>query len=430
MKDVLRELYAGCMPALDPGRATLAHVRVEDRTLVVDDRRVDLDPAARVLVVAIGKAAVPMARAALDLLPRRVDAVVVAPPGRDLDGPGVRVFHAAHPTPDAVSMAAAHAVLEVLDGCTRQDLVLFLLSGGGSALCEAPLDPGLTLDDMQAFHHGLVTSSLGIVETNTLRKHASAVKGGRLAVRAAPAQQVTLFVSDVPVAHPDAVASGPTMPDPTTRADCAALLANEDLRRRLPEPYVRALTASNLPETPKAKHPAFAAGSWHCLLDSRSVVEAVRARCVPLGWLVEVDTEHDEAPVADAAAAAVRRLRALKAAHPDRTVALVSSGELSCPVTGDGLGGRNQHFALHCALLIEGTSYHVLSAGTDGIDGNSPAAGAIADGTTAARARARGLDPRACLARCDAFTLFAALGDTLMTGPTGTNVRDLRVLVA
>lgn len=430
MKDILRELFAATLPALDPGRAVLARLRIEGSVLGIDERRIDLATCSRVRLVALGKAAVPMAKATLDVLARPVEGVVVAPPGLDLSAPGVRVFHAGHPTPDATSLVAAAAVLDLLAAGSPDDLVLFLLSGGGSALCEAPLRADIPLADVQAFHHLLVTSGLDVVGMNTLRKHASAVKGGRLAVRAAPAAQMTLYVSDVPIAHPEVVASGPTMPDATTDKDVADLLARDDLRRRLPASYRALLTASRAPKTPKSDDPAFARSSWHCLLDSRSAIEALRARCAPHGWLVEVDAGADEAPVADAATSALRQLRTLKAAHPQRTVAIVSGGELSCPVTGDGVGGRNQHFALHCAVQMEGLPYHVLSAGTDGVDGNSPAAGAIADGSTAARARARGLDPRACLQRCDSFTLFSALGDALVTGPTGTNVRDLRLLVA
>jgi len=429
MKDLLRELFAATLPALDPARAVRAHLRRDGRSLWADERRVDRSAGGSTRLVAIGKAAVPMTRAALEVLDGPTAAVVVAPPGLEVTAPGLRSFHAGHPVPDAESLRAAGAVRALLGGCGPHDLVLFLLSGGGSALCEAPL-VDLPLGDVRTFHGALVRSGLDIVAVNTLRKHASAVKGGRLAELAAPAAQVTLFVSDVPLAHPDAVASGPSMPDTSTCADCRRLLSRPDLSAALPRSYLDLLGSPGLPETPKPHDPAFAHSSWHRLLDSRSAVEAMLARCAPLGWLVEVDETSDDAPVAEAATHLLRRLGALKAAHRDRTVAVVSGGELSCPVSGDGIGGRNQHFALHCALQMEGTPWHVLSAGTDGIDGNSPAAGAIADGSTAVRARARGLDPRACLARCDSFTLFAALGDALVTGATGTNVRDLRLLVA
>lgn len=439
-QDTLREAFAAMLPALDPARAVRARLQVRDGALLIDERKLVPREFTRVRLIAIGKAALPMARATVEVLASAgfdlaLSGVAVAPHGNDGDAPQpLRTLRAGHPIPDAGSLRAADAVRDELAGCTARDLVLFLLSGGGSALCEAPLHEALlradtALADVQAFHRALVGSGLDIVAMNTLRKHASATKGGRLAQWAAPAAQATLFVSDVPAAHADAVASGPSMPDPTTRATCRALLVRGDLASRLPDSYRDLLASPRLPETPKAGDPAFARSSWHCLLDTGVALDALRQRLAQRGWQVEIDTSIDDAPVADAATYLLRRLRALKATHPARTVALLTGGELSCPLTGDGVGGRNQHFALLCAMQIEGEAITVLSAGTDGIDGNSPAAGAVADGSTCARAWARGLDPRRVLARCDSFTLFAALGDAVITQPTGTNVRDVRVLV-
>jgi len=423
----LRAVFAGILPALDPARAVREALRVGPGMLSVAGRTLPRD--GQVRLVAIGKAGSPMAQAALDALGTGVRGVVVVPHGTGVPGArdGIAVVHARHPLPDAGSRRAAAAVRAALEGCTARDVVLFLLSGGGSALCEAPLDPAIPLDDVAEFHRALVGSGLDIVAMNTLRKHASAVKGGRLARLAAPAAQATLLVSDVPTGRLDAVASGPTMPDPSTVADCRALLPR--VADRIPPSYVALLGSPDLPEIAKAHEPAFARASFHCLLDDATAVAAARDRCRASGWIVEVDARTDDAPVADAAEHLLARLAALHRAHPGRTVAVVAGGELSCPVRGGGIGGRNQHFALHCALQIEDEPVAVLSAGTDGIDGNSPAAGAVADGTTCRRARARGLDPRAVLAAFDSHALFAALGDAIVTGPTGTNVRDVRVLV-
>ncbi len=434
MKDMLRDAFAALLPALDPARAVRARLQVRDGTLSIDDRTLPLREFDRARVISIGKAALPLARATIEVLGGdahlALSGVAIAPHGSEGEAPPpMRTLRAGHPVPDAASLHAAQAVRAALAGCTPRDLVVFLLSGGGSSLCELPLNTGLALADVQAFHRALVGGGLDIVAMNTLRKHASATKGGRMAQWAAPAAQLTLFVSDVPAAHPHAVASGPSMPDPTTRADCRAVLARGTWSQSLPRSYLDLLQSATLQETPKADDVAFQRSSWHCLLDTDAALAVLRERAVTRGWHVEIDTSIDDAPVAAAATHLVRRLHALKAAQPTRTVALLTGGELSCPITGDGVGGRNQHFALLCALQIEGQAITVLSAGTDGIDGNSPAAGAVADGCTCPRARARGLEPPATLARCDSFALFAALGDTVMTGPTGTNVRDVRVLV-
>lgn len=415
MKDALREVFLATLPALDPGRAVREALR-----------GMQLPPAKTTRLVAIGKAGAAMAKAALEVV-GRVAGIVVTPPGAPAVE-GLAHLEAGHPIPDARSLQAAASVRHLLSGCTSQDFVLFLLSGGGSALCEQPLDPRIDLADLQAFQRVLVGSGLDIVRMNAIRKHASGSKGGRMAAWAAPARQLTLFVSDVPPAHPDAVASGPTMPDASTIADCHRALDAAGLWDSIPPTYARLLRDPGLAETPKADVEAFAKATWHCVLDAQVALEALRAQCQARGWRTEIDLSVDDAPVADATRALLRRARGLKAAHPRETVAILTAGEVSCPVTGPGVGGRNQHFALACAQQIEGETIAVLSAGTDGIDGNSPAAGAYADGTTWARARSRGLDPAAAYARSDAFPLFAALGDAIVTGPTGTNVRDLRVV--
>lgn len=416
MRGALRDAFLATLPALDPGRAVREALR-----------GMRLPPAATMRIVAIGKAGAAMANAALEVVGPAAGLVVTPSGAPRVEG--LAHLEAGHPIPDAGSVQAAARVRRLLSGCAAQDFVLFLLSGGGSALCEVPLDPSIELADLQAFQRALVGSGLDIVRVNAIRKHASDVKGGRMAAWAAPARQLTLFVSDVPPAHPDAVASGPTMPDTSTVADCHRALDAAGLWDAIPAVYARLLRDPGLAETPKADADAFAEASWHCVLDAQVAVDALRAHCEARGWRTEIDLSVDDLPVADAARALLHRARAMKAAHPREAVAVLTAGEVSCPVTGPGVGGRNQHFALACAQQIEGETIGVLSAGTDGIDGNSPAAGAFADGTTCARARSRGLDPAAAYARSDAFPLFAALGDTIVTGPTGTNVRDLRIVM-
>ena len=264
---------------------------------------------------------------------------------------------------------------------------------------------------------------------NTLRKHFSATKGGRLAEAAHPARQVTLYVSDVPPDRPSTIASGPTMPDESTLAECQEILTRLNLLERLPV-SIRKLLEGELPETPKPGSPKFKRSSWHALLSTTDGVEKLAARARAEGWIVEPDLSVDDWPVVPAAEQLLEKLAALRRQHPGRTVALLTGGELSSPVTGEGAGGRNQAFVLACAQRIAGGTVAVLSAGTDGIDGNSPAAGAVADGSTLARAAQHGLESQDFFARSDSYSFFSKLGDAVMTGPTGNNIRDLRLLVA
>ena len=314
----------------------------------------------------------------------------------------------------------------------RDDLFVCLLSGGGSAICEEPLHPDMSLEDLRAFYEVLVTCGANIVEMNIMRKHLSRIKGGRLAQAAAPARQLTLYVSDVPPGEPSTVASGPTMPDESTCEDAYRTAEALGIRSRLPRSVLRRFKDRTLVETPKAGDPAFERSKWFCLLDNLAALDRLETRARGFGWVVERDLSVDDQPVRDAALSLVDRLQALQSACPRRTVAVTTGGELSSPVTGNGMGGRNQAFVLWAARVLaeRGIRATVLSAGTDGIDGNSPAAGAIADETTINRAEACGMDAADFDRRSDSYRFFERLGDLIVTGPTGNNVRDIRMLVA
>ena len=432
MKAQLRQLFLDTLPELAADAALRRAVVRHGIVLRAGPCSIDLGEVARVFVLSFGKAARPMAAALLPLLQGcRVSGLVV-PPAPDLAPlPPFEVLAGGHPLPDAGSLHAAERALALLGNAGEQDLVLFLVSGGGSALLERPVDARLSLDDLRELHRLLVGSGADIVAMNTVRKHLSGVKGGRLALRAGHSRQLTLFISDVPPQHPETVASGPTFPDPTSASDLQTVLQRHDLVPRLPATLRALLRPGALPETPKPGHPAFARAQHVCLLDGDHAVAALRRRAEAAGMQVETaPAEVGDASVDEAADALLARLAALRRRHPDGPVAVVAGGELSVPLPPQpGVGGRNQQFALACALRSQDQPIAVLSAGTDGVDGNSPAAGAVADGDTLARAAAAGFDPRAQLHRCDAHPLFAALGDALVTGPTGTNVRDLRILV-
>ncbi|MBL9079168.1 MAG: DUF4147 domain-containing protein [Planctomycetes bacterium] len=384
-----------------------------------------------VVLVAFGKAARTMATAWLTApLPReRQRGLVVTATGDAAPLPPFEVVAAGHPLPDDGSFAAAARALALCHGATARDHVQFLVSGGGSAMLELPLDPTITVAEWRHFYRALVGSGAPIDHVNRIRRRLSAVKGGRLAAAAArAASQTTVVVRDVPGPVAD-VASGPTgdfadEPDRLLQdlrdAGCLAALPAA-LRGRVERGEVPPLPA--LPE-PGSRL------AWITVLDEGDLRRAAMARLHALGLACDAVEDADDLPCEAAATRLLRRLDGLHRANPGRAVAVVATGELSVPLPADaGTGGRNQQFVLQCATRIDGRPITVLSCGSDGIDGNSPAAGAVADGSTLARARALGLDVPGALRRCDAFPLLHALGDTVVTGPTGTNVRDLRVLV-
>ena len=340
---------------------------------------------------------------------------------------GFRYFRGGHPTPNAESIRAASAIVKMLAAQTAASLVIFLLSGGGSSIVEKPVDEEISLDDLIATYRVLVHSGAPIAEINAVRKHLSAVKGGRMAQAAFPAQQVSLLVSDVPDNTPDALASGPTMPDSTTAEDCYRIAGQYGLLEQLPQSTRELFERHALEETPKSDDQTFCRARWWPVLSNKTAVEEASVAARAAGFAVQVDNSCDDWDYERAAEYLLGRLRELRG--ESERVCLVSGGEVTVKVTNGGVGGRNQQFALACAGKIEGENMTVLSAGTDGVDGNSPAAGAIVDGSTSERARARGLDIGAGLEKFDAYPLFSALGDALETGPTGNNLRDLRILL-
>jgi hydroxypyruvate reductase len=356
--------------------------------------------------------------------------VVAAPTKPKAPLPGLAYYESGHPIPNHDSLRAAESILRLLRGCDSQTLVFFLLSGGASALVDLPLESSLTLEDVQAIHHALVTCGASIEAMNTVRRHLSAVKGGRLALAAGTATKITLAVTDVPVGKEAALASGPTLPDPTTIAEVHGILAQYDLHRRFPAGLQRWLTGESIPETPKPGHDAFANSHFELLLGMDDLFPATHHGVEAHGYVCFCDNSTDDWPVEKAAANLLGQLEQWQTENQGEPVALVADGEVSSPVTGSGTGGRNSAFVLACVEKIAGRKITVLSAGTDGIDGNSPAAGAVADGETLARAKSLGLDPRSFFAESNAYSFFSKLDDDIVTGPTGNNLRDLRILLA
>lgn len=391
-------------------------------------------PHGRVLVLAAGKAGASMAASAaahyrgLGLGPDRLAGIAVTRHGYGCPADPIRVVEAGHPMPDEAGLAATREVLALADGAGAEDLVLVLVSGGGSANWTAPL-PGLALAEKQAITRALMRAGARIDELNCVRKHLSAIKGGRLAARAAPARIVTLAISDVPHDDPAVIASGPTVPDPTTLADARAVLARYGVA--LPD-AARALLADPASETPKPGDAIFADASLAIVARPVEAIEAAAQAAREEGYepvVIGADLEGEARLVAAEHAHLAREAKAA-----GRRCAILSGGELTVSVTGNGRGGPNQEYALALALALDGAPGIVALAGdTDGTDGGAGAAddpaGAFVDETTLARARAAGLDTAAFLSDNDATSFFEILGDLHAPGPTRTNVNDCRIIL-
>jgi len=426
---------------------------------------IDLAGYKRVFVVAFGKAAGPMLDVFLERMPRRKGLHGVCctnQPSRSRNW-RIRYFQGGHPVPNQESFAAARVALHLLKKARKDTLVFFLISGGGSAIFDLPLDPKITLEDTIAFHNLLLASGAPINEVNTLRKHFSAVKGGRLAMAAPEALKVSILVPDVPLRTLDALSSGPTSPDHSTVAEVRELIARYDLNSKFPPSVREFFEREDLPESPGNKarlpflpklpwsdvqhtrrtaltaacsmtgeEPAFRDSVFEVLVSTNDFVENARALARKAGYYAVVDNSCDDWDYQAAMRYLLDRFYSLRTVHP--RICLISVGEVTVTLSQNpGAGGRNQQFALACALELEkhsGERMAVLSAGSDGIDGNTQTAGAIVDPTSAARARSFGFDPARSLADFNACPLFTAIGDGVITGPTGHNLRDLRLLIA
>jgi len=429
MRSMAREIFLHALAESSIEKAFERHVEYGRGVLRIGEDLHDLGSYNRVRVVSLGKAAHPMAAALAAKVGSGLEGIVACVADPPAQVPGFRYFHGGHPTPNAESVRAGEAILRMLEALDERSLALHMISGGGSAIVEKPISDIISLDDLIATYRELVLSGAPIAEINAVRKHLSATKGGRLARAAAPAQQVSILISDVPDNAPDSLASGPTIADSTTVEDCYTIIRKYGLLEKFP-PSVRELIQQHaLEETPKSDDPAFVRSRWWTILSNETAVKAAAAQAQAAGFTVEVDSRCDDWDYRRAADYLLERLRELR--QKGQRVCLVSGGEVTVRVEGkSGQGGRNQQFALYLAPKIAGENICVLSAGTDGIDGHSPAAGSVADGSTVKRARALGLDPAAVLNGFDAFPLFKALGDAIDTGPTGTNVRDVRLLMA
>jgi hydroxypyruvate reductase len=412
-RQLLRRLFDAAVNAADPASCLPRHL--------------PSPPKGRTVVVGAGKAAASMARAVEDHWPGKLEGLVVTRYGHGVACRRIEVIEAAHPVPDSAGREAAERILAKVGGLSADDLVLCLISGGGSALLALPA-PGITLATKQAISKALLRCGATIAEINCVRKHLSAITGGRLAAACAPARVVTLAISDVPGDDPATIASGPTVADPTTCADALAVLE----RYGIGDDAVVSRLRRCSDETPKPGDPRLArsevtliATPQHALQAAADV--AAEAGIVPL--ILGDSIEGEARDVARVHAGIARQvIRHRQPAHPP--CVLLSGGETTVTVRGRGRGGRNAEFLLALTLALDGEkNVHALAGDTDGIDGTSDNAGGVLAPDTLARAAALGLNARAHLADNNAYDFFAALGDLIVTGPTRTNVNDFRAIL-
>lgn len=429
------EIFQAALDAANPRVAIHRHLRRDGEKLLVNGEAYDLGRG-RICVVGAGKAAGAMAAAVEEVLEDRVsDGVVVVKDGHSVALRRIRIFEASHPVPDVRGMKGTDAILALLAETRPEDLLIVLISGGGSALLPAPVE-GIDLSEKQTATRELLASGATIEEINAVRKHCSRLKGGQLARAVQPASCLTLVLSDVIDDPLDVIASGPTVPDPTTYQDALRVLYRYALQNRMPASIWRHLergARGEEPETPKAGDACFEKSRHVIVGNNRASLLGARDQAVRLGFhtlLLTTALRGESREVGRVLAALLLEIR--RSGHPIPPPAcLLLGGETTVTVRGKGKGGRNQELALAGAIDIAGAQDCVIfSAGTDGSDGPTEAAGAVADGQTCVRAKAAGADPLRALDDNDSYPFFQALGDLVQTGPTLTNVMDVTLLLA
>jgi hydroxypyruvate reductase len=414
-RNLLLDMYSAAVAAVSAGKCLPAFLPQPS-------------PNGRTLVIGAGKGAAAMAKAVEDHWQGDIGGLVVTRYGHGADCKRIEVVEAAHPVPDEAGRRAAGRMMEMVRGLTEDDLVLCLISGGGSALLALPGE-GITLEQKQAINKALLKSGANIAEMNCVRKHLSAIKGGRLALACAPARVVTLLISDVPGDDPGVIASGPTLPDPTTCEQALAILRKYHIE--IP-PNIEQHLSSGAGETPKPDDPRFARNAHHVIATAQQALEAAARVARDAGitpYILSDDIEGESRDVA-LVHAALARQTALRSQPFQKPCVLISGGETTVTVRGKGRGGRNAEFLLSLAVSLNGLpGVHAIACDTDGIDGSEDNAGAIYQPDSVARAEQLGLRARAMLDNNDGYGFFSALGDLVVSGPTRTNVNDFRAIL-
>ncbi len=437
-KDALAIFNAG-VAAVDPALCISKSCKIKDNSLAIAGHRYDLERFDRIMVIGAGKASAAMGGAMESILPdpirgRITHGLIITKYGHSVPLKKIKVIEADHPVPDEAGAAAAKKLLEIAETADENTLVINLISGGGSALTPLPAG-GITLENKQETTDALLECGAAIHEINTIRKHLSRFKGGQLARAVHPAIMINLVISDVVGDDLSTIASGPAVPDTTTFRECLDIVRKFGLETGLPAPVLNHLNqgaAGKSPETPKPGDPVFSNIHHHIIADNMAALKAAQKKADQLGYnslVLSSMIEGETREVSKVHTAIAKEV--VRSGHPVAPPAcILSGGETTVTIQGNGKGGRNQEFALACVSDIAGLENTViLSCGTDGTDGPTDAAGAIADHTTLSRAKALGLDPDRYLSENNAYPFFSQLNDLVKTGPTRTNVMDIRIIL-
>lgn len=427
-----RKIFNETLLRIDAKQAVQRVVKIENSRLLIKDNEFELDANLAIYVVAIGKAAYPMAVGFDEVVGDWIKGGVISgviPNKIELDS-SWKVFAGGHPLPNESSFDSARACLELLKKAdTENALVIFLISGGGSAMMDLPRNEEITLADLQEFNRILVTSGAHIAEINSVRRAISQVKGGGLALSAPNAKQISLIISDTSAGDISSVASGPSLLPAKEIPDANLVIEKYSLKAKLPSSVIRALENH---QPPTGKNPD---SQVYVLLDNEQMIQKAAQIAEEMGFIVKIDeVTEDEFIVEGCEKLLSRFIEFQKSIQENRPICFISGGEFGCKVVGTGIGGRNSETVLRLSLLAQNeqslSEYAILSAGTDGIDGNSPAAGSVSDETTLKRAESKQMNPLEYLQNSDSFTFFDELDDSIIVGATGTNVRDIRILMA
>ncbi len=433
LKALATHVFLESLRAIEPGSRIKEKLRVDDGILSFGGRQIAVDRYSEVVLIGMGKASVMMGAAVEALLGDRIKRGILVTNHRYNIDVRSEVLVAGHPLPDSESLRAGQEIVGLVQSCSADSLIVFLISGGGSSLVELPTSPEISLDDLRATNELLISCGANIQEINVIRKCLSKIKGGRLGHLARESGRVGLYISDV---NPDdirSIASNPLLSEPAAGDAFFAVLDKYKLMERLPASVVRRIDQGNMSRSGVEEQSADEGLLTLLLMDNGDALNAAAEVAGKLGFHAEVDRSLIEGDYVSVADESIKRLLSLRSrvAGP---VCLISGGEVSCPVRAKGAGGRNQEFVLYSAVRLAhlgiGNGAAVLSCGTDGIDGNSSAAGAVADGNLTERATQLGEDPSSYIRANDSYTFFKKMGGLVVTGPTGNNVRDVRVLMA
>ncbi len=437
--EVVTGILAAAISAVDPANAVAKCLQRDDNHLEIGTQSYDLKAIQRILLIGFGKASLPMGQAAADILGEKFTKGILITkshhPSLAIDNPQLSIANASHPVPDESGVEGAQKIIHLLKETSAEDLVIFLISGGGSALLTAPV-PEVSLHDLQMLNKALLSCGADIDEINTLRKHVSQVKGGNLARLACPAQMVSLILSDVIGDPLDVIASGPTVPDPTTYTEAIDIIESYNLTRDIPSSILAHLwrgASGEVPETPKENDTIFECTHDIVVGNNHQAAQAALEKAQEEGFntlLLTTRLKGEAREIGPALAAIARQVDATGDPIP-RPACIIAGGETTVTVHGDGPGGRNQELALSAVEELANLEDALLIAlATDGDDGPTNAAGAVVSGHTLDQATRRGLNPAEFLARNAAYDFFDPLGDLLKPGPTMTNVNDLTFLFA